>query len=113
MFRVIQSFVDPVVGPEYLIMCDNRTCAYTAKGPAKLETATTIKESQQSFVSVATRDGWLIGLDAQLCPGHADQQRKADAMERADREKANGSSNPSLVSPNLQQIKTLGKGRPS
>lgn len=109
MFRIIQSYVDPDIGPEYLLMCDNRTCAYTARGPAKLDTTSSVKESQQSFVAIATNNGWLIGLDAQLCPGHADQQRKMDAMVRAE----NSQGDARIVQPNLTQIKTMGKGRPS
>lgn len=112
MFRIVQSFIDPDVGPEYFLICDNRTCAYTARGSAHLESSSSIKESQQSFIQIATNNGWLIGLDAQLCPGHADQQRKAEAMMRAEREKEKA-TNPSLISPSLQQIKTMGKSRPS
>lgn len=105
MFKTILSFVDPETGPEFLLMCDNRTCAFTARGPAKVDDDATVQASQVEFLKAATGHGWIVGLDAQFCPGHASQQR---AMAKANRDKLAGGG---LLKPNISQIASLSKTR--
>ena len=85
MFKVVREYVD---SPMYLMMCDNRACAATATGPANLANADDTRLSQSSFLKAAAKDGWGVGLDAQLCPGHAALalQQAADAKERGRQE---------------------------
>lgn len=68
MFKVVREFVDI---PLFLLVCDNRNCAAMARGEVSFVNEEETALYQRSFLTNATKDGWMIGLDAQLCPGHA------------------------------------------
>lgn len=70
MFKVVKECIET---PVYLMMCDHRNCARTMTGQMSDDPADKEKERQvqQMFIKSAAAQGWLIGLDAQLCPAHA------------------------------------------
>lgn len=80
MFKVIKEFVPE---PMYLMMCDNRNCSMSATGQADLASADGLKLSQSQFLKSATEQGWAIGLDAQLCPAHAEVAKKQREERRS------------------------------
>jgi hypothetical protein len=105
MFKVIREFVP---APMFLMMCDNRSCAASATMPANFANAEELRLSQDSFLKQAVKDGWVIGLDAQLCPGHAELARvqAAEARERGRQrvEPANGMDTARFGKPGLVKL---------
>ena len=68
VFKVIRELVET---PVYWLVCDHRSCSMAMTGPMDMTDKEKLRESQKVFVLAAQQSGWLIGLDAQLCPAHA------------------------------------------
>jgi hypothetical protein len=77
MFKCVTEFVP---SPLYVLICDNRNCLATAQGEVSLANEEEMQLSQRSFIAKAQKDGWMVGLDAQLCPGHGKLYR--DQVQR-------------------------------
>jgi hypothetical protein len=71
MFRIVTEFV-PDAG--FLLLCDHQHCGNMAT--AKLPEGTPESErvaSVKPFIEGAIGQGWAIGIDAHLCPQHAER----------------------------------------
>lgn len=68
MFRVVREFVEV---PKFLLVCDNVNCMASATGDANIESPKVMMETQTTFIDRAVKEGWIIGLAGQICPGHA------------------------------------------
>jgi len=106
MFKVIKEFVPQ---PMWLLMCDNRHCAASATQPANLTNPDDARLSQSTFLKNAGNEGWAIGLDVQLCPGHAAivKQQAEEAVERGKQQvvTANGGDVARFGKPTLVNIR--------
>ncbi len=85
MFRVINELLKPEEKPHFLIMCDNRNCRTLADMNIDITSQEQVNKDQMNFLGQATKDGWLIGLDGQFCPFHAERFREM-VKEKAARE---------------------------
>ncbi len=79
MFKVVREYIDQ---PIFLLMCDNRNCGAMARGLVNLSNKEEYALSHSTFLRAAAKDGWTIGLEGQMCPGHsALMQQQAEAAE--------------------------------
>lgn len=71
MFRIVTEFV-PTAG--FLLLCDHPHCGNTAVASMVPETPEAERVKAVSpFIKGAIEQGWVIGIDAHLCPQHANR----------------------------------------
>jgi hypothetical protein len=73
MFRVV---TEHQAKRSCLLLCDNRKCGTCAT--ADLEPDADQTEAATAFVHLAVGAGWLMGLDAHLCPQCAAAARQQE-----------------------------------
>lgn len=72
MFKIVRDFVKQ---PHFAIYCD-ASCGVCVSGPFNAGTSQIEDHQQVLFLQEAARQGWKIGLDRQLCPGHVAKARE-------------------------------------
>lgn len=81
MFKVITELV---TRPHFFLLCDNRNCCTAHGFPLDRSSRATVESSQSECLRTAVQAGWIIGLEAQLCPEHA--ARLKQQMEKEEGE---------------------------
>lgn len=83
MFRVVSEFVE---NPHYLLICDDPRCGCVFEHGLPAEPT---ENPENDALKAAHKEGWLISIGRQICPGHAKQLREIEAlMKQRDQERS-------------------------
>lgn len=76
MVKIVTEFVPK---PAMVVMCDHPHCSvFTSQEITQLPQDWS--EYMKAFVAGRQMEGWMIGLDRQICPGHVQQAHKQAPM---------------------------------
>ena len=81
MFRVLIDQPQP----EFWMVCSNHVCGVHCRStiPLPIQNGADMQAAQATFLTACMKDGWIVNLEAQLCPRHAQTLKDAAKVAAA------------------------------